>query len=250
MKHFSNFKDLPKKTYKHIFFDMDNTLTPSRSPVEESMKEVLDKLCRSRDVIVVSGGEDSRIWKQMTDFFSGKISILGQNGNFGFSRVGKRVWARELSDEEKNVIKSHVNLVEKKFADLISQFRKEEKLLEDRGCQISFSFVGHNSPLADKLKFDPDGKKRIKILEQVPLVSEKIEVKLGGTTCFDYNQKGMNKGYNIKEFAKLFGWNLEDCLYVGDALFPGGNDDTVLGVCDTLQVSSPIETLAAIKKIV
>jgi hypothetical protein len=28
-------------------------------------------------------------------------------------------------------------------------------------------------------------------------------------------------------------WQKEDCLYIGDALFPGGNDETVVGVIPT-----------------
>lgn len=238
------------KIYKHVFFDMDNTVTPSRSPIEEAMKETFDALCERKDVVVVSGGEETRMWKQMTDYFRGQIGILAQNGNFGLSKGSKHVWARTLSKAEKEEILEHIMSVEKKYGELIAKFRKEEKLIEDRGCQISFSFVGHNASLADKLKFDPDGTVRRKILQELPLLSQNIEAKLGGTTCFDYNQLGKNKGYNIKELSKLFGWSLEDCLYVGDALFPGGNDDSVIGVCDTLQVANPSEALAAIQKMI
>lgn len=252
LKHFKTVQDLPGKKYKHIFFDMDNTVTPSRSPIEEKMKEALVKLGEKIDVVIVSGGRETQIWAQMTDYFKDKISFMAQNGNSAYShKTGKYLWSRTLMPREKKEILEHIGKVKSRFADLIASVRKEEddKLIEDRGCQISFSFVGHNALLPDKLKFDPTGEVRLKILNEIPLVSETVEVKLGGTTCFDYNQLGKNKGYNISEWMKHFGWKSEDVLYIGDALFPGGNDDTVLGVCDTLQVSNPDETMIAIKKI-
>ncbi len=157
-----------------------------------------------------------------------------------------------LSEIEKAEILAHISKIKSHFADLIERVRKveEEKLIEDRGCQISFSFVGHDAPLADKMKFDPTGELRLKILKTIPLVSKIVGVKVGGTTNLDYNQFGKNKGFNILEWMKYFKWKTEDVLYIGDALFPGGNDDTVLGACDTLQVSGPDETLEAIKKII
>lgn len=252
MKHFKTVEDLPSEKYKHIFFDMDNTITPSRSPIEEKMKKVLVKLGEQTDIVIVSGSEESRIWKQMTGYFKGKISFMAQNGNNAYyHKIGKYLWTRTLSSAEKKEILEHIGKVKSRFADLIASVRKEEenKLIEDRGCQISFSFVGHNAARKDKLKFDPTGEVRLKILKEIPLISETVAVKIGGTTCFDYNQLGKNKGYNISEWLKHFGWKPEDVLYIGDALFPGGNDDTVLGVCDTLQVSGPAETLIAIKKI-
>ena len=174
-----------------------------------------------------------------------------QNGNNAFSHVeGKYLWERKLSPGQKEEILKHIASIENKYTDLIEQFRKEprQKLIEDRGCQISFSFVGHNASLADKIKFDPQGSVRQNILKELPLISNNIEVKIGGTTCFDYNERGKNKGYNIVEWMNHFGWKPENCLYVGDALFPGGNDDTVIGVCDTLQVATPDETLQGIYK--
>ncbi len=253
MKHFENVLDMPARKYKHVFFDMDNTVTPSRSAVEDDMREILVKLGEQADVAIVSGGSEAQIWRQMTDYFKDKISFMAQNGNNAFSHeVGKYLWKRTLSSEEKKEILDHIGKIKSRYGGLIASFQKEtdEKLIEDRGCQISFSFVGHNAPLADKVKFDPKGETRLNILKEIPLVSETVQVKLGGTTCFDYNQFGKNKGYNIVEWLKYFGWKPEDVLYVGDALFPGGNDDTVLGVCDTLQVSGPAETFTAIEKII
>ena len=60
-----------------------------------------------------------------------------------------------------------------------------------------------------------------------------VEVKSGGTTVLDIFQKGKHKGYNVGELIKTLGWEKDNAIYVGDALFPGGNDATVIGVIDT-----------------
>ena len=44
------------------------------------------------------------------------------------------------------------------------------------------------------------------------------------------------------------GWNKEECLYVGDALFPGGNDAVVVGVVPTHQIKDPDDTFRFIKE--
>ena len=87
------------------------------------------------------------------------------------------------------------------------------------------------------------------MLEQFPFQSDEFEVRIGGTTCFDYFIKGMHKGSNVKRLADTHGWDIADCMYVGDALFPGGNDEAVIGVCPTRKVSGPDETVEVIKKI-
>ncbi len=48
--------------------------------------------------------------------------------------------------------------------------------------------------------------------------------------------KGRNKGYNIKRLIEHEGWDASECLYFGDSLFPGGNDETMIGVIDTVPV--------------
>ena len=42
-------------------------------------------------------------------------------------------------------------------------------------------------------------------------------------------------------------WKKEDCLYVGDALFPGGNDETVIGIVPTHAVKDPDDTFRFIE---
>ena len=76
-----------------------------------------------------------------------------------------------------------------------------------------------------------------------------VDVVPGGTTCLDFFLRGKNKGYNVLRLIKKEGWLHEDCIYVGDALFPGGNDETVLGVIPTHAVKDPDETFAFVQSL-
>ena len=87
------------------------------------------------------------------------------------------------------------------------------------------------------------------MLVEHPLVSDAVEVRIGGTTTFDYFRKGMHKGHNVLELIRRKGWVKDECVYVGDALFPGGNDETVIGVIDTHPVKNPTETLEFIRSV-
>jgi hydroxymethylpyrimidine pyrophosphatase-like HAD family hydrolase len=139
-------------------------------------------------------------------------------------------------------------MVRTDYSYLFTKIDKED-LLQDRGCQISFSFVGHNADLASKKAFDPDGARRTKYLHSVPFEDKEITVNVGGTTCLDYISKEGTKGKNIERLLKLKKWKPEDCVYVGDALFKGRNDETVIGVIPNLvRVDSPIDTLKFIEE--
>ncbi|OGI68705.1 hypothetical protein A2738_00125 [Candidatus Nomurabacteria bacterium RIFCSPHIGHO2_01_FULL_42_15] len=243
MKHFATVQDLDEKKYKHVFFDMDGTVTRAKSIITPEMTSVLILLKQKHDVIIVSGQTLENIKKQTNAFPS---YYLCQSGNHALDIVtGEEFWRKELSKEQKKEIMDHIALLPRTWP-----VTDENDLIEDRGSQISYSLLGHHENVEKKEAFDPDWKKRKKLLAEHPLVSNFVEVKIGGTTTFDYVQKGMNKGYNVNEFVKKMSWNIAECIYIGDALFPGGNDDTVLGVCDTLQVSGPDETLVAINKII
>ncbi len=228
---------------KHFFFDLDNTLTRSKSHIVPEHAEILKSLVGRADVIVVSGHGEKDIRAHLEDV-SGYY-IMAQNGNFAQTPDGKILWERKLTDAQKQAIFSFIEKARKHLAYTV---RDENDIVEDRGCQIAFSLIGHHENQDIKDAFDPDHAKRKKLLEDLKddvakLGSEgNVEVYIGGTTNFDIVEKGKNKGYNIREFIKLLGWKKEDCLYTGDALFPGGNDDTVVGVIPTHPVKDYHET--------
>lgn len=205
----------------HLFLDLDNTVTESRTPITPEMFNVLEGF---ESLVLVSGASKEQMKYQLRGL---KCEVMAQNGN------DNSLFNNALKEKDKHEIRAHVE----QFATILND------QLEDRGCQVSYSFVGHHAHLGEKKKFDPDASHRQAILDAFPLGSKRLEVKIGGTTCLDYFLKGCTKGTNISRYIKLKRWKPYECLYVGDALFPCGNDESVVGVIPTFPVRSPIDTL-------
>jgi phosphomannomutase len=51
-----------------------------------------------------------------------------------------------------------------------------------------------------------------------------FSVQLGGTTSVDVTKPGIDKGYGIRKLRDVLGISLQEMIFIGDALFPGGND--------------------------
>lgn len=198
----------------HYFLDLDNTVTESRGRIDPDMYKVLAPL----DVTIISGASEKQMRAQVDTL---PCTLMSQNGNVN------PLWSRFLTKVEHNLILDHIHL----YA------QPTENQIEDRGAQISYSFVGHHAPIEKKKAFDPGGTYRADVLAEYP-VNSVIEARIGGTTCIDYFPKGLNKGTNIDRYIKEMGWNKRDCIYIGDALFPGGNDETVIGIIPTYPVKN------------
>lgn len=237
---------------KQIFFDLDNTLTRSKSPIVPEHEELLVRLCSVTDVTIVSGSSEKNIWGRLTDTSKGHYYSLTQNGNRAFDKDRSLLWERLLTDTQKDAVRRFVVRVREHTPTIVPD---ESDLLEDRGCQMAFSFIGQHADINLKEAFDPDFSKRRKVLQDLAADVKELEeaygleVTIGGTTNLDIYARGMNKGYNVRQLLELKRWQANESLYVGDALFPGGNDETVVGVIPTKQVRDYHETYAYITEL-
>jgi len=228
--------------YKHLFFDMDGTVSLTRNKITPEMKLTLQQYIDDGiDIIIVSGSHNEQMTYQMDGV---PVLKMGQNGNHAEHETEGEIWCEILTPEQKSKITEHTKAV---WAECSHVVPNEDDLFEDRGSQISFSLYGHNANVVEKKAFDGDFMKRKALLEKVPYECDETEVKIGGSTTFDYFKKGYNKGYNIDKIITHYGWNKEDCLFYGDALFPGGNDETVVGVIETVAVEDEEDCLEKLK---
>lgn len=235
---------------KHFFFDLDNTLTRSKSHIAPEHKPILRKLMENADVIVVSGHPQQDIRTHLEDLAG--YYVLAQNGNFAQVPDGTLLWEHRLKEGQ---VRAAYAFIEKARKYLAYKVRDENDIFENRGCMIAFSLIGHHENQDIKDAFDPDHAKRTKLFEalhdDVAELEHKanMQILIAGTTNLDIIEKGRTKGYNINKFIKKQGWKKEDCLYVGDALFPGGNDETVIGVIPTKAVKDYRETYEYLESI-
>jgi len=238
------------KDKKIAMFDLDGTLTASKSPLGQEMATLLSALMRKIKVAVISGGGYPQFQSQFLAKFSNineyasNLLLLPTSGTKLYTWKGD--WHEEysevLSKEEKEKIISSLNQVLKQ-----TNYETPEKIygpvIEDRGSQITFSALGQNAPVDIKIAWDPDRKKREQIAE---LIKEKIpefDVRVGGSTSVDITRRGVNKGYGIRRLEEYLKINADDMVFVGDALFYGGNDypAKATGV-DCISVAGPEET--------
>ena len=232
--------------FKHFFFDLDNTLTRSKSHIEQPHMKILVRLTDRAEVVVVSGHDEDSIHRHLGPELIGRYYILSQNGNHAEDPTGRILWERKLTPEQVAATHAFIAKVRERFPFAVQD---PDDLIEDRGCEVAFSLIGHHEDIRKKEAFDHDGSRRKKILDQMreevaQLADRNIEVRIGGTTVLDFMEKGKNKGFNVRAFMEHMHWRDEEAVYVGDALFPGGNDETVIGVIPTKAVKDYKETYA------
>jgi hypothetical protein len=97
-------------------------------------------------------------------------------------------------------------------------------VIDDRGSQVTYSALGQQAPLAEKEKWDGDFAKRKKIAAILETLIPEFSVRLGGATSIDVTKPGIDKAYGIKKLRDTLHLSLKEMVYIGDALFPGGND--------------------------
>lgn len=220
--------------YRHLFFDMDQTIAPSRQLILPEMFDLLSNAGES--IVIVSGQEVPKIRWQSNAL---PAYVLGQNGNHAVDMEDIELWNQTLEDHEQAEILSHID----KLLSILDEAPDPAyNPIENRGAQITFSPIGNTAPVELKKTYDPDRKKREALLASVPFDSENLIVKIGGSTSLDYIHKDRHKGANVRKLIEHMGWDKDDAVYFGDGLFPGGNDEAVIGVIDTIPVADHLDT--------
>ncbi len=161
----------------------------------------------------------------------------------------EKLYSEDLTDPQKERIVSAL----KKATDSLglTPAKVWGEVIEDRGSQITFSALGQQAPLQEKKDWDPDFAKRKKMKAFLDDLIPDFSVRLGGTTSVDITRPGIDKAYGVAKLADTLGIAKENMIFVGDALFPGGNDYPAKEagvVC--IEVRDPNETKLVIEAIV
>ncbi len=241
-----------------IIFDLDGTLNESKAPLDKEMSALLCELLAKTKVAVISGASFAQFKKQFLNNLSctndelSKLFLMPTSGSslYKYEKTNwTQIYTEMLSEEdsakiqkaiESAVASANIELTENVFGELI----------ENRGSQITYSGLGQEAPIELKKKWDPDHSKRDRIVSALtPLIPE-FEARIGGTTSIDVTKKGIDKAYGVEKIKEYLNIQKEGMLFVGDAIFPGGNDYSVkkTGI-ETLQVSGPEEVKGIIRKL-
>lgn len=241
---------------KLIIFDLDGTLAQSKMLPDGEMTAILCDLLLKTNVAVISGAS----FKQFKDQFLttlmmcaealSRLYIMPANGSslYKSGHGGwKAVYEELLSENDREKIRGAIGEALSIAGIPLPQYVYGE-LIEDRGSQVTYSALGQEAPLETKSAWDPDHAKRQRIRKILVSLIPEFEVRVAGTTSIDVTKKGIDKAYGIRKIGEHLGIPTGDMLFVGDALFPGGNDYSAkkIGV-ETIQVSGPDETKKIIK---
>jgi phosphomannomutase len=242
---------------KLIVFDLDGTLAESKSSLDSEMSELLHLLLSIVRVAVISGGDWPQFEKQLLsnlphDKTLANLSLLPTCGTKFYrydAAAWKKIYSEDLTAEERDKVLGALKTT------ISSADFKADKLwgeqIEDRGSQITFSALGQEAPLKEKDKWDPDIRRRKKIKAILDGLIPDFSVRIGGSTSIDITKPGIDKAYGIRKLRDLLGISLAEMIYVGDALYVGGNDYPAkeAGV-DCIPVKDPNETKRVIQTII
>jgi phosphomannomutase len=241
---------------KLIVFDLDGTLAESKSALDSEMAALLSGLLEVTRVAVISGGDWPQFEKQLLSNLSDathltNLSLLPTCGTkfYKYDPGWEKVYSEDFTDAKKEKIIGAL-----KQASASPEFKANKvwgEVIEDRGSQITFSALGQQAPIDEKKKWDPDFARRKKMQSVLEGLIPEFSVRLGGTTSVDVTKPGIDKGYGIRKLRDTLGIAIEEMVFVGDALFPGGNDYPAKQAgAVSIQVRDPEESKRVIEAII
>jgi hypothetical protein len=214
---------------KLIVFDLDGTLAPSKSSLDPQTAGLLRDLLDIIKVAVISGGAWAQFEMQLlTDLpknsLLANLSLLPTCGTkfFQYNGTWEELYSEDLTAAEKRKIRDSLDRAAGEAGYRAKKVWGE--VIEDRGSQVTYSALGQQAPLAEKEEWDPDFAKRKKITAILETLIPEFSIRIGGATSIDVTKPGIDKAYGIGKLRDTLHLSFKEMIYIGDALFPGGND--------------------------
>jgi len=250
----------PKKL---IVFDLDGTIAPTKSPMDKEMAALFASLLKQKKVAAISGAKlglfniqllrplsnDKNLFKNLFLFPTTATTFLRYKGGW------HTVYSHTLSQKHASKVMA---AFEKVFQEIGYRHPKKTygKVIENRGSQITFSALGQDvvkklgkRGVYMKEKWTRENTLvKMKIARLMAKYVPELEVRAAGFTSIDVTKKGIDKAYGIYQIEKHLKVKIKDMLFIGDAIFPGGNDYAVVKTnIDYIPVKGPEDTKKIIK---
>lgn len=213
------------KDIKLIAFDLDGTLTQHKTKLSPEHREVLEKLSRKYRLVMVGAGQCRRIFEQMEQF---PIDIIGNYG-MQYAKYNSETGDIDMvfdvvADCNREETEKKVTFLRQKHG--FTEFRGDNVEYHSSGC-ITFPILGTKAIQEDKLKFDPDRKKRRAFYDEVCELFPDYNVFVGGSSSFDMAPMPYNKYSALSKYCEEHGIAHSEAVFVGDDYGLGGNDESV-----------------------
>ena len=217
---------------RKYIFDVDGTLTPSRSQIDKSFQAFFIKFCCTYPVYLVTGSD-----RQKT------VDQLGLDICYRARRVyncsGSDAYERDVNvyRDDWELPKQVEKFLEDELAYSCFPIRNGSHI-ERRPGGVNFSILGRGKDTfngrEEYVKWDKERLERVDIAERLKTQFPDLEVQVGGQTGLDLAPKGSNKSQILRDFDKT-----DDLHFFGDMMEEGQNDyplamailDNMMGTC-------------------
>ena len=205
---------------KKYIFDVDGTLTPSRSRITEEFLPFFNQFIEKNDVYLVTGSDRAKTLEQVTPEIYNKCKRVyncsGSDVYEGDKNVYRDDW--ELPKEVESFLYDELDY---------SQFMiRNGNHIERRPGGVNFTILGRaEDPFIGRdryVEWDRQTNERQDIAERIRNQFPDLTVAVGGQTGLDIGPKGADKSQILRDFSE------DDELYFfGDRTEKGGNDYTL-----------------------
>ena len=240
-------------------FDVDGTLTPAKSKIDQGFAKVFYNWQKSREVYIVSGGSFPRIVDQLGRKIADQmLGVFSCMGNAHYKKIpdkdGYSSWVLKYENKF-TVEKPRLFFSELERYVMNSDYHtKTGRHYEERVGMVNFSIVGRNATTKERKEYeeyDKENKEREKIVAKLSDKHSALDFVIGGAVSIDIFNKGHDKGQVVQHFAD----KLEDhrIVFVGDRIkFPGNDYSLAEAVrrypnCEAIEVNSWEDTARLLK---
>ena len=249
-----------------IVFDLDGTLTETKSPIDREMSKLLERLLAVKRIAIIGGGKYGLFKTQFIKAFKVPKALLHNlflfpttaTAYYRYRSGWKNVYSHPLTKAERTHIKKAFKQALRDM-EYVHPAKTYGRVIEDRGTQVTWSALGQEVVAVLGKKKGVALKEKWK-REQTPVKQElarrlsrllpDLEVRAAGHTSVDVTKKGIDKAFGLRQIEKYLHVKIKKMLFVGDAIFPGGNDYAVVRTgIDYVSVTGPKETKKLIQSI-
>ncbi|MBQ3274890.1 HAD-IIB family hydrolase [Candidatus Saccharibacteria bacterium] len=249
---------------KVLSFDVDQTLNVAKTPITADVAKLLIECLRAGfSICPISGQKFDQFLVQIVnpmlengatpeDLKNLHLFVAQGTQYYRFENDDwKEVYSFPLTDAQVEKISSALETAAKELGFWEEDKLKEgDEIIENRLSQVTFSALGQSAGTDVKYAWDPDCKKREKIVARAKELAPEFDYEIGGTTSINAIVPGMNKVFGMTHLMEELKVEKKDILYFGDMTQPGGNDYPVveMGV-DTITVRNHEDTSFALRGI-
>ncbi len=241
-----------------IAFDLDDTLTLTKSTVSTEVAALFIRLLALRPVCVISGSRFEQFELQILNSLQADPQLLanlhlmptcGTRYYRWTVDSWHQIYSEDLSEDQRADAKDVLIEAAHKLGYWEPQIWGER--IEDRGSQVTFSALGQVAPPELKAKWDPTGVKKLEMREYVSAQLPELEVRSGGTTSIDITKKGVDKAFGLRRLLDATGLTPPQLLFVGDSFAEHGNDYPALEVgVQCIEVANYVQTAALLEYLI